>query len=138
MCWTSCQAQCSRVELSAYAGVKDTVFACGGTPEELEVAIDTPAATLKQLQSIHEALKERVPRSLLEDPGWIFICVVDHRMSDLQLLQLAVLRLAGHPLAVRTVVIHAGLHASLYSRAGDLQRRFAAVNEYLSNHGVAQ
>lgn len=123
--------------MSAYAGVKDTVFESGGTPEALERAIQQPSATLEQLQTIHDALKQRAPGDLLEDPGWVFICVVDHRLADLQLLQLTVLQLAGHPLAVRTVVIHADLHHTLHSRAGDLQRRFAALNDHLSNQGMA-
>ena len=112
------------------------MFASGGTPEELEMVFQQSAAALEQLQSIHEALKRRAPRSLLEDPCWIFICVVDHPLTDLQLHQLAVLRLAGHPLAVRTAVIYANFACQPVQQGWFLQRRFAALDKYLSNQGL--
>lgn len=100
------------------------------------MAILKPAVTLEQLETIHDALKRQACYSLLEDPGWICICVVDHRLTELQLCQLEKLRLAGHPLAVRTVIIHANLYHSLYSRAPVLRRHFTALDGYLSSQGA--
>ncbi|KAK9838760.1 hypothetical protein WJX74_002817 [Apatococcus lobatus] len=115
-------------------GFASTPFPDGGTPADLEIAIEQDDVTTDQLWLIRMSLAQQRSKPL-KDPDWIWIFMADKRMTDLEWLKLRILWLANHPLAIRMIAIPAEHHNRFYSRAKRLQRQYSALHQHLWYYG---